>query len=282
MSQIQVNCPYCQTPGNIDVPDHALKEFDRGVKSVSINKDIVCSHEFIAYFDRNLDIRDYFLIDFRIKLPEIEPIKIEQTTLQDYDLIDVDLIKLNMYAPTLFFILNGAFFKKRMLIINNKTFLHNHLINFFKFIFRESFETEISIETYNDYKINKKNYKDILVFDDFQIIKNKKKLLKKNECKIEKSIIQKFFSEHDAKYCLITLRDEIRKAYILAKELSKKIIELIKIEGKEKIAGKNIVDDLTTIFDIKISLPYLVFLIDIAENYFDVAIPEIWKFFLAR
>lgn len=57
---------------------------------------------------------------------------------------------------------------------------------------------------------------------------------------------------------------------------------MTKIEGEEKIAAKNIVDNLTSCLDIKISLPYLMFLIDIVENYFDVTIPELWKFFLAR
>ena len=92
-----------------------------------------------------------------------------------------------------------------------------------------------------------------------------------------------FFNDNPlACLCLISLRNDIRKAYSLAKELSKDIIELIKIEGEEKITAKHIVDNLTTIFNIEISLPYLMFLIDIVENYFDVTIPELWKFFLAR
>jgi hypothetical protein len=41
-------------------------------------------------------------------------------------------------------------------------------------------------------------------------------------------------------------------------------------------------DDLTTLSDIKISIPYFMFLMDVVENYFEVSIPEVWKFFLAR
>jgi hypothetical protein len=246
------------------------------------HKQIKCEVVNYETFERREKNYIEIAFEFQIKLPEMEIEEIEDVIIPDSDIIDVDLIKSYLGVLTLTYIIRGCLLKKKILILNDKDFLRNHLLNFLRFIFENSFEIDISIESSDDYEKNKYFFKNFIVIRDDKVIGEKNKIFNPKNIRVERIFIQKFFAEYSLKTSLTLLRTDIQKAYILAKELSEKISELVKIEGKEKIAAKNIMDDLTTLSDIKISIPYFMFLMDIVENYFEVSIPEVWKFFLAR
>ncbi len=65
MSKMQIICPSCAKNGYIEVSEKDIKGTSRGVLAVNIAENILCSHTFIVYVDKNLMIRDYFLVDFQ-------------------------------------------------------------------------------------------------------------------------------------------------------------------------------------------------------------------------
>ncbi|MFX1394960.1 MAG: hypothetical protein ACFFAH_15510, partial [Promethearchaeota archaeon] len=65
MNKVQINCPICSKTGSIEISHNILKDSLRGLLAINIAKDIICSHSFIAYIDKNLNVRDYFVADFQ-------------------------------------------------------------------------------------------------------------------------------------------------------------------------------------------------------------------------
>jgi len=223
-----------------------------------------------------------FSFDFQVLLPEMEIEGISEEDVPGSDVIDVSLIKMEVMALNLALILKCCFFKKKILFLNDKEFLHSHLNNFFKFVFQDAFEIDLKIELNENYKTNSKKYADYLIMDETGEILDKNKILKEKEIKIERKIIQGFLTEGEPKLSLIFLRKEIQKAQKLALELSKKVKAISKQPRDKKTDAKQILEYLTNIYDVKISLPYLNFLVEIVENYFGLNVPSLWKFFLFR
>jgi hypothetical protein len=249
-------------------------------KKVSMYTEKEMLFDIIDYdvFDKKEHSNIKFSLDFQILLPEIEIKGIEEESeIPDTSLIDIDLIKLQLRPLTLAYILKCCFLGKEILLFVDKEDLNNHLINFFKFIFENSFETNVHVEKSEIYEMDKKKYKDFIVLDEKEVIKDKYKILDSDKIRIEQKIIQKFFAEITPKPGLIALKKEIKKAFDFAQEFSTKVTELIKREEK-KPALKVIIHELTHISNVKISMPYLRFLQEISEHYFDIKIPSSWKF----
>lgn len=265
MVKVEIRCPACSKVGYIEIEDKIINQSSRGVTAINVSNDQMCSHSFVAYIDKNMDVRDCFITDFQIELPTMETEKIEEKEIPDHDVIDVDILKINLSALQLSSILRGCFFKLPVLIHHNEDFLFSHVQNLFKFIFQNSFDYEILIENSSEYKNNKKKYKNYLILEGNKILKDKNKILDPKKTKIERSIIQKFYAEYNAKSSLIILKNEIQVSY----ELSKQIMDIIKTyDGEEKLGKKKLIDKLVEIRDIKIDFAYLEFLLDIIKNYF--------------
>ncbi|MFX1338910.1 MAG: hypothetical protein ACFFDK_09900 [Promethearchaeota archaeon] len=274
MPKIEIKCPLCKKNGVISIEENLVKSSSRGLLSVHIANDIICEHTFTAYIDKNLQIRDYFFVDFSVKLPEISLIEnLEQESVLPKEVVDIDLIKLNIPAITLAYILKSIFLKQKIVLIFNQEFLYHHIEKFFEYITQNSFEMDFSLINSNDYKNNKKSYKDAMVFESNKIIRNNKNLINPKKLDIEKKIIERFYSESELGYSYIVLKNEIFKAY----ELSLKIIQ--EIEKVNKIGNQpNILviqDELEKIYKVKIDKLYLNFLIDIIANYFEVKVPSL-------
>jgi hypothetical protein len=168
------------------------------------------------------------------------------------------------------------------LLIISAVLIYKDLINFFDFIFQDSFEKNISIELKSNFDEKKDKYTDFIVLEKNEIISDKDKILKEKETKVERKIDQKFLEEIEPKHSLAKLKIEIQKSFKLATELSKKISGLSAEERDRNLDAKKIIEDLTNIYNVKISLSYLKFLVDIVENYFEVKIPVLWKIFIVR
>lgn len=277
MPKIEIRCPACSIRGYIEIEGTILdNKMDRGIMSVNLGTNQICEHTFVAYIDNNLEVRDCFITDFQIELPElpqIETEKVEEKEFPGSEVLNIDLIKMNFYPLTLTFIIRGGFFNKRILVLGENQFLNNYLQNFLKYVFQNSFNLDISLLSMEKYKKNKKKYEDFLIFEDKKIIRDNDKILNVKKLKIERVIIQRFFSEPIPNSSLLILKNEIYKTYLL----SKTIVDFIKeFKGKE-IQSKIILDNLEEVHEVKIQLPYLDFLFEIVKNYFKVEVPKTSK-----
>ena len=274
MNPIEITCPLCGKKGKIDISKDLIKNTARGLLSVNIANNIICSHSFIAYIDKNLNVRDYFYADFSISLPEISLIdKIEEKIGPSKDIFDIGVIKLNISAFILSCIIKSIFLKQKIVLISNEQFLNEHLKKFFQYITQNSFEVDLSFITRDEYNNNKKYYKDALVFDYNNILRDKNKLINPKKLIIEKKIIEQFINETQLESSYIVLKNEILKVYTL----SKLIIEQIEKE-RERGNSPNILtiqNELENTYKTKIDGIYLNFLIETIINYFEVSVPSV-------
>jgi len=275
MVEVEIYCPKCSKKGKLELEENLLKESKRGISAINVAEDLICEHSFIAYIDKNLNVRDCFITDFKIDIPqiELEPIKAEKIPGQE--IVDVYLLTLNLLPSFLSNILRACFFKKRILIINDFSLLNPHILNFFKFIFQDTFDIDISLKQGTYYKKEKKKYKDYIVIDKDTIIRDKEKILSPKSNRIEKSIVQNFFAEKEPNVSLLLLKNEVLKAYKLSKDVENYL------KGYDKnieLTPKLISNFLEEKYNQKISELYLKFLIKIVQNYFEVDFSKIFNF----
>jgi len=268
MAKIDVRCPVCSEWKNIEIPDDVTKNSKKGLLTINITSGMICEHSFIVYLDKNLVVRDCFVADFKIEVPDES---ITQADKNGADTFKIDLIKLNMPKLLIAYILKSIFYKKKVLIISDQEFLFDHITNFFNYVMQNSFEVDITAITNEQYKKNKKRYKEHLIFMGRDIVRDKKGLINPKKLEIEKNIVDKFLAENDAKAALIILRNEINKAF----EFSKIITSYVKDSKGTVLTSKKILNHLTKECNEKITMVYLNFLKEIVKYYFEADIPKI-------
>lgn len=275
MVKIQVKCPSCLKKGFIEISEGYLKNVSRGLLSVNITKNLICLHSFIAYVDKNMKVRDYFLADFRVEMPEIVPPKeIEEEILIPH-FIDVFLIILNLHATQMAYILKSIFFKKRVAIILDDlrygSKLNSEILEFIQFITQDSFNSDVSVLSNKMYQRNRKKYKEYIVLEGNKIYKDVNNILNSKKLKVENQIIQKFLSESNLPASLIILKNEIRKVFILSESIAEFISNF---EDKNKLNAKIITDYLIKNYNITLNKIHFRFSLEIAKNYFNAEIPK--------
>jgi len=267
MVKVEIRCPSCSKRGNIEVPEDIINQSTRGVTAINVANEQICSHSFVAYIDKNLAVRDCFITDFQIELPQIEaPAATEETPIPSQEAVDIDIIKMNIPALTFTFMIRAWLFGQPMLFLYDGEFLHRHVENFFKFISTGSFETELLIGEHELYKKSKKHFRNYIVLDSTRVLNDKGKYLDPKKIKIERTFVQKFLAEYDPKSSLIIFKNEIRTAYELANTI-KEIIDTY--DGEEKLGKKKLIDQLLEVKGIKVPFSYLEFLLDIIKNYYN-------------
>ena len=272
MTSVRIVCPSCNKQGNIDVSFDVLKGATKGLLAINISPDIICPHSFVAYVDKNLKIRDYFMADFKIQLPEISSIeKVSVASEPQKKIIDVDLIRFNMSAIQLTYILKSIFSKQKIVMILDQEFLYDHIHNFLKYITKGSFEPNISIITRELYDNEKKKYKDSIVLEGYNMLNNPKKIIDIKDLAIEKQLVSRFLTEKELNYSYIILKNEIQKIA----ELSKKVMEIIKVhnEKNENINILKIHSQLEDFYKTKINMGYFKYLLSNVGNYYGIKIP---------
>ena len=270
MKKLEVRCPSCSNRGYIEVSEEEVAKAARGVFAVNVLEGVICEHSFVAYVDKNLAVRDTFIADFQLELPEVVPEQvIEPDIAQQLDLIDVGLIKLNFSATLLTHVIRVLLFKKKIFLLFNQSYMVDNIYKFIKYITLNSFKADILVisgEQYNIYDI-----KDSVILDGNSIIKDDDDILNPKKLNVERSLVRKFLAEYEPKLSLIYLQNGLQKAY----ELSKTIVDIVNnLKKKEKIYSKNVIKEITRVHNVGIHLPYLDFLYEIVENYFDVKVPK--------
>ncbi|MFX0106053.1 MAG: hypothetical protein ACFE75_11260 [Candidatus Hodarchaeota archaeon] len=272
MAKLQIRCPICSQWEQIEISDDATKNVSKGLLAINIATGMICDHSFIAYVDKNLIVRDCLVADFKIELPEsASSQETEEIIKPETETIKFDLIKVSIPEFLMTYIIKSIFEGKKTLIISEEEFLYNHLKNFFKYIMQNSFNFDITVMASEDYKKNKQDYKEHLIFNKREVIRDKDKIIDPKKLNTEKAMVQKFFDEYDLMAGLIILRNEINKAY----GYSKTIAEYAEKKKGKPITSKILIDHILEKYGERIQIPYLNFLINIVQNYFKVEIPKI-------
>ncbi|MFX1275282.1 MAG: hypothetical protein ACFFBP_18690 [Promethearchaeota archaeon] len=260
---IKVRCPVCIASGQINIEKNKVTENERGITAVNITENTICEHSFITYIDNNLDIRDCYVCDFKIMLPQITV-----PELDDYDRLknfDINLIKINLLPSVLANIIRVVLMGGKLLYISDQDFLNIHYLKFLEYIFGDTFNLDIIFLSRKEYKKSKKNYKNHVIIDGRKVINDDKRILENSKLKIEQVIVHQFYEEYDEVSGLILLKNEIYK-------IEKFIHQILKFHQTQKKGQQFRIKDamlyLNNIFKITIQVPYLEFLLDIIENYF--------------
>jgi len=272
MAKIDVRCPICKKWDKIEIADDATKNITKGLLAINISAGMICEHSFIAYVDKNLIVRDTFIADFKIE--NIEPPiaqETEELPIPETESINFGLVKLNIPEILMAYVFKAAFLGEKIIILSEEEFLYTHVVNFFKYIMRDFFDIAIITMSNDDYKENKKGYKDYIVFKNREIVQDKNKLINPKKVDVEKSITHKFTSEFELVPALIILRNEIQKVY----EFSKTIAELIKNRENKPLTSKMLIDHVKQKYGETIHMPFLRLLINIIKSYFKVEVPKI-------
>ncbi|MFX0181392.1 MAG: hypothetical protein ACFE78_14515 [Candidatus Hodarchaeota archaeon] len=269
MAKLQVRCPTCSKNNFIEVSDDEVKKAARGLFTVNIEEGIICEHSFVAYVDKNFVVRDTFKADFQIELPDAISEDITEIEKDFSDLFEIDLIKLNLTASVLGYILRAMIYKKKIVIISDQEYMFSQISNFFDYLTQNTFNIDLTVITEEDYNIQ--TFGEHFAFKGREVINDFDSKIQSTKLNVEKTIIQKFLSEYDPLTSLIIIKNEIQKAF----ELSETIIGVISnIKKNEKIYSKKMISDLERKHEVKISIAYLDYLYEIVENFFEVKIPR--------
>jgi len=270
MKKLEVRCPSCSSSGYIEISEVAVEKAARGVYAVNISEGIVCEHSFVAYIDKNLSVRDTFIADFQLELPEISSPRAKEPEMSpQLESIDVNLIKLNLIASLLVNIIRAIFFKRKVLVLTDQTFMIDQIHKFFDYIMENSFKASILVESEEQYQLE--SYKDYIILKNNIILQDNDGILNPKKISFERSLVRKFLEEYEPIPSIIYLHEGIQKTY----ELSETIVERVKnLKKKEKLISNNVIEELANDHSVKIQLPYLDFLYEIVENYFKIQIPR--------
>jgi len=271
MPAVEIICPSCSRVGKIEIPETDIKSVSRGLLAVNVAAKTICPHTFIAYIDKNLKIRDYFMADFHFELPETELEEVlKDREIPGIEVIDRDLIKLNLSPSILADIIRAIVFKRNIVLILERKYIRSHVRNLFEFITQNSFKANIIIISKEDYSTNKEKYRKFIILEGTRIISDEIGIFEPKKLFIENMLIERFLSESKSTLNLFLLKNEIKKSYVLARSISQFAKSY---KGKKKISTKIITDYLIEAFGIKIEKTYkkyLSWLLDIAKEYFGI------------
>ena len=280
MVKVEFRCPSCNKTGKFEVDEELLKQTERGVLAVTIPPGKICSHSFVAYVDKNHDIRDSFSADFTIEIPELIEGESEENILPDINISEIEIVRLNLPASVIVYLIRAFLLNKSVLLLSDKKHLYDHYHKFFEYITQNSFDIDISFTTKIKYKLNKKDFQEsIVIGKDKEIIKDMDKAINVKKLKIEKNIVHKLFKTIDILSSLIILKNEIHKIYKISKHISE-ITEEYHLS--EIINHDEIHESLEDISRTKLQSDFLTLLIDVVENYFGVHVPMSLKLILKK
>ena len=193
---------------------------------------------------------------------------------------DIDVVKLNLPISIVACIFRAVFLHKKVLLVSDKKFLHDHYHKFFEKILHNTFEMDLSITTKILYKLKRKEYQDhVVIGESKEIIQDVEKFIDLNNLNAEKTIIYQFFETIDKSQSVNILKKNIYNVY----QISKMISEIArKYQVSELRDEDEIYESLEEINKIKFEKDLLELIVDIVESYFLVQVPMIMKIILKK
>ncbi|MFX1383593.1 MAG: hypothetical protein ACFFBP_14215 [Promethearchaeota archaeon] len=265
---IQINCPICSKMGIIKVEENIVDQSESGITAINVMPKLVCDHSFVAYIDKNLVVRDCFVCDFKVDLPQFQ---IDMPMGPSEPNFDIDIIKFNLLPSLMANILTGVYFNRKVAVINDLDFLNESFLKFFKYVLQDSFKYDLNFILSPEYNRNKKQYKNHLVLKGNEVVYDKKNMIENKKAKIQNTIIQRFFSEYDSQSGLIIFKNEITKLFKLSQEL----IELDKnLKKNEDFTSKKAIMHINKKYNTNVTYPYVSLLMDIIKHYFMVELKK--------
>ena len=270
--EITIHCPVCNTRGQISVEKNIIDQSSRGVTAVNVAENLICQHSFVTYVDKNLNVRDAFVCDFKVEIP-----KLEGPDLEEYESptnFDLSIIKINIMPSVMANILRAILMGAKIVYLSDQEFLDDHFYKFLEYIFGDSFNIDLIFVPLGGYKKNAKQYRNNVVFKDKKIIRDPNKIFEQSSLKIELAIVQQFYREYDEISCLILFKNEINKIERLIHQILK--YHESQKEGQE-FKTKEAIEHLNNQYKTTIPLSYLNFLLDIIESYFEIKLNRATK-----
>ena len=280
MVKVEFRCPSCNKIGILDVDSELLEQTQRGVLAITVPSGKICPHSFVAYIDKNLDTRDCFLADFFIEIPELREEKSEEITVPEINKSEIEIVKLNLPATVIVYVIRALFLKQEILLLSDKKHLYDYYQHFFEYITQDSFDLEISFIPKIMYKLKRKEFKEpVVIGEDKEIVKDANKVVDLKKLKIEKNIVHEFFKTIELLPSLIVLKNEIFKIYKISKTISDiaKRYRIVEMINQEEIH-----ESLEELSINKFHSDFLNLLIEVVEEYFDVHVPISLKVILKK
>jgi len=94
LNKIRIRCPLCLSSGEITIEKDLIEQNLSGITAINITENAICEHSFVAYLDNNLTIRDAFVCDFKIKIPEINITEIDDENQKIP--FDISIVRINI------------------------------------------------------------------------------------------------------------------------------------------------------------------------------------------
>ena len=274
MKKVAIFCPVCKKSGNIEVKENIVSQSKRGVTAVNVAGFLICEHSFVAYIDRNFTLRDSFVSDFTVELPQIQIEDVKKEIIEIPE-INIYLLMINVPAITLTYVIRAILYKQNTCIIYDLDIIDKEIDALMKYAFQDWFKSDLIIIPRNSYRKEKKNYKDYIVIDNKEIINDKDKVMDIKDIKIESAIIQKFLDQTDNISSLIIIKSEIQKALVLAEHLAD---YLNSNDPKVKLTPEVLKEKIVEKFGRKVENLYFKFLLRIAKHYFNTDIANYLDF----
>jgi hypothetical protein len=266
---VNIQCPICKISQKVEIPECIISQ-SKQLTSISIPKYRVCEHKFITVVDKNFIVRGYQKIDFEVDEENFtNKFKSQTIELKAQD-VDSFTIKLNIHPEILLYAINGCIFKIKVIILldNELHHLDKKLIDFFNFIFQDSFDINILIKSI-DNNLNEIRPLDeqCIILDRNKILKNHhKKTLSNEHLNFEYDIVKQFYKEGDSYKSIIFLRDKIREIF----SLSLKLVEYYERQKGKPLKQKYVINFLENTHFLKLNKDYFNFLTKIVKDYFNV------------
>jgi len=265
MVEVEIRCPSCKKAGKINVQEDKVLNSQRGITTIGVARSIICDHSFVAYIDTNFDIRDCFISDFTVELPElVKNQKGEHSLVPKADLIDLYLLTINLGPQRLAYIIHAILLGRKAVVINDIDNLNKHVQNLLIFGVQDSFQYDFLMISHANYRKGRKEYKNHIIIETNKILNDKDNLFADNRMKIENSIIEKVLREDNDSTALLIFRNEIWKA----REISNEAMNILSnYMSKNKMSKKELLTKLREKFSVKITFLYLEFILEILKNY---------------
>ncbi len=173
--------------------------------------------------------------------------------------IDTYTMKIHIKPAELSHILNAFLFNRKVAFwVRKKTKLKQKILDFFKFLFQDSFKIDITVKSKKFFNKNK----NLVVWWE-------KKIYNVNRLKYLIELVKKFYAEPDSISAVINLRDKIRETYVL----TNKIYEIANVLEKPiYLHRKPLIRQLEDIFYVKLKRNQIFYLREIVKTYFGLDI----------
>lgn len=227
-------------------------------------------------------------MNIQLILPKLGSLDTGARKIPDSRELNLNILK-KVDPLILSYILSCIFLKEKAILLVKTEQLKRQIQSFLEFIVQHTFQYDISVVKEEDYTNGEQGVVEILVLNQNEAIKkgydkiinNEEKILKNRSIKVEKKIIEKFVDRDNRKTSLNLIRDEIKKASLLAENLKEKISQIREERKGKKIDSHEIIGKISEEYNINtLSRNYLRFLTDIIERHYGIEIPKLWRFLL--